>query len=131
MSLNNSETAEKMFRDAFERLKNNKPLVIEKGSKITQNNIAREAGRDPSALKKNRYPLLVLEIQAFVGSIEDESVKVKTRNESRVRSDKKKISDYRKQRDKLASIVEAQNSYIEELLDDLERLKSEKVVYIK
>lgn len=131
MSLNNSETAEKMFRDAFERLKNNKPLVIEKGSKITQNNIAREAGRDPSALKKNRYPLLVLEIQAFVGSIEDESVKVKTRNESRVRSDKEKISDYRKQRDKLASIVEAQNSYIEELLDDLERLKSEKVVYIK
>lgn len=131
MSLNNSETAEKMFRDAFERLKNNKPLVIEKGSKITQNNIAREAGRDPSALKKNRYPLLVLEIQAFVGSIEDESVKVKTRNESRVRSDKEKISDYRKQRDKLASIVEAQNSYIEELIDDLERLKSEKVVYIK
>ncbi|MEO9656256.1 hypothetical protein [Marinomonas sp.] len=131
MSLNNSETAEEMFRDAFERLKINKPLFIDKGSKITQNNIAREAGRDPSALKKSRYPLLVLEIQAYINSIECDSLKVKKTKDARVRSLKDRMSDCRKQRDKLASIVEAQNFYIEELLDDIERLKLENVVQLK
>lgn len=38
--------------------------MLELGSKVSQNNVAREAGCDPSALKKSRFPTLVAEIQA-------------------------------------------------------------------
>lgn len=60
-----STTAEERFRDAFRRLRNGCPRMLEQGSKVSQNNVAREAGCDPSALKKNRFPTLVAEIQAF------------------------------------------------------------------
>ena len=58
--------AETAFRAAFERLKLGRPKVLPKGSPVTQNNVAREAGRDPSALKKDRYPELIRDIQAWV-----------------------------------------------------------------
>lgn len=58
-------TAESRFRDAFHRLRDGCPRVLELGCKVTQNNVAREAGCDPSALKKTRFPTLVSEIQAF------------------------------------------------------------------
>jgi hypothetical protein len=51
------------LREAFERLKRGKPERLPKGTPITQNNVAREAERDPSALKKSRYPGLIREIQ--------------------------------------------------------------------
>lgn len=63
--------AESSFRDAFERLKHGRPRLLPAGSKPSQNNVAREAGRDPSALRKSRYPDLVTEIQLFArGAIE-------------------------------------------------------------
>jgi hypothetical protein len=49
-------TAEQDFRDAFDRLKRGKPIHLEKGAKVTQNNVAKEADRDPTALKKSRHP---------------------------------------------------------------------------
>jgi hypothetical protein len=58
--------AEQAFRDAFERLKRGKPEVLPKGTPVSQNNVAREARRDPSALKKDRYPSLIREIQLWV-----------------------------------------------------------------
>ena len=58
--------AETAFRDAFERLKQGKPNVLPKGTRVTQNNVAREAGLDPSALKKARFPTLIAEIQTWV-----------------------------------------------------------------
>lgn len=58
-------TAESRFRDAFHRLRDGCPRVLEPGSKVTQNNVAREAGCDPSALKKTRFPTLVAQIQDF------------------------------------------------------------------
>jgi hypothetical protein len=61
-----SETAEQRFRQAFERLKDNRPEVLPRGTSVTQNNVAREAGTDPTALRKARYPALVREIQAWV-----------------------------------------------------------------
>ncbi len=60
--------AEREFRAAFQRLKANKPKRLPKGTPVTQNNVAREAGKDPSALKKSRYPELVSKIQQFVES---------------------------------------------------------------
>lgn len=51
-------TAEQRFRLAFERLKANKPNVLNPGSVVSQNNVAREAKCDPSALRKSESPLV-------------------------------------------------------------------------
>src|SRR5690606_15456656 len=58
--------AETMFREAFDRLKKNKPDRLPKGSPISQNNVAKEAGVDPSALRSARYPELSAEIKRWV-----------------------------------------------------------------
>lgn len=60
------ETAEDRFREAFSRLKAGKPVVTPPGTPVSQNNVAKEAGTDPTALKKARYPALIREIQAYV-----------------------------------------------------------------
>lgn len=121
-------TAEQDFRNAFERLKAGAPDVLPAGSLVTQNNVAREAGRDPSALKKDRYPLLILEIQAYVTSKSEQTKTGKRTTDNRSRTDKQRLADYRKQIDKLTSIVAAQNSAIEELQYEIERLKTGKIV---
>lgn len=59
-------TAEQRFRQAFQRLKEGKAEVVERGAPVSQNNVAKEAGCDPSALRKARFPSLVREIQAYV-----------------------------------------------------------------
>lgn len=59
-------TAEQRFRQAFERLKENKPRILAPGTKVSQNNVAKEANCDPSALRKTRFPSLIREIQAYV-----------------------------------------------------------------
>ena len=59
-------SAEQAFRNAFERLKCHKPQRLSTSEPVTQNNIAKEAGCDPSALKKSRYPSLIAEIQTWV-----------------------------------------------------------------
>lgn len=58
--------AEQGFRQAFERLKLGRTMVLQPGARVSQNNVAKEAGRDPSALKKDRYPALVREIQQWI-----------------------------------------------------------------
>lgn len=58
--------AETAFREAFDRLKRGKPDRLPKGSSVSQNNVAKEAGCDPSALRKSRFPSLVAEIQRWV-----------------------------------------------------------------
>lgn len=120
-------SAEQDFRAAFARLKKRESTILPPGSSVTQNNVAREAGRDPSALKKARYPLLILEIQAYT-SLNSESIRNSKRTtDNRVRTEKQKLADYRRQIDKLSSIVAAQNSTIEELLDEINQIKSGKV----
>jgi len=127
MSSTDKKAAEQLFREAFERLKINKPAILPRGVSVTQNNVAREAGRDPSALKKDRYPLLVLEIQSFVASQRDQIKSDLRTNDNRSRTLKKKLNDCVLQRDKLSSIVAAQNTYIEDLLGEIEHLKTGKV----
>src|SRR5579875_1579760 len=78
-------TAEQNFREAFERLKSNKPKLCPVGTLVSQNNVAKEAGVDPSALKKNRLPTLIAEIQAYVSTIE-----IPTSNRQKELSKKKK-----------------------------------------
>jgi hypothetical protein len=128
MSSTIKKSAEDSFRGAFDRLKRGKTTILPSGSPVTQNNVAREAGRDPSALKKDRYPLLVLEIQAYIASKSEQTKAGKRTTDNRARTDKKRLTDYRKQIDRLSSIVAAQDSTIEGLLDEIERLESGKIV---
>ena len=58
--------AEKCFWDAFERLKTGRSIILPRGTPVSQNNVAREADRDPSALRKSRYPRLIRAIQKWV-----------------------------------------------------------------
>ena len=65
--------AELKFREAFERLKVGKPDILPKGTPLSQNNVAKEAGVDPSALRRARFPELVADIQAWIESHKDEA----------------------------------------------------------
>ena len=58
--------AEKSFWDAFDRLKTGKPKNVPVGTPVSQNNVAKEADRDPSALRKSRYPKLIRAIQKWI-----------------------------------------------------------------
>ncbi len=62
------KTAEANFRQAFERLKAGAPKALPAGTLVSQNNVAKEAGCDPSALRKARFPALVEEIQAHLAT---------------------------------------------------------------
>lgn len=66
MKLSDSVSAEAKFRAAFDRLKKSVPQVLSAGTPVSQNNVAKEAGVDPSALRKSRFPSLISEIQAYV-----------------------------------------------------------------
>lgn len=122
-----SPNAETGFRAAFERLKANKPERLPKNTQVTQNNVAREAGRDPSALKRDRYPLLIMEIRSYIDAIAEVSKAKQQRKDNRTRTQVEQLRDQARQIAKLASIVEAQDQHIIELMDEIERLKAGKV----
>lgn len=60
--------AEQEFSEAFDRLRRGAPQLLPVGSEVSQNNVAREAGKDASALKKQRFPRLVSQIQAWLAA---------------------------------------------------------------
>ena len=126
-----TKTAEQEFREAFERLKTNKPERLEKGSQVTQNNVAREAGRDPSSLRKGRYPTLIYEIQAYTTVIRESATKKKQRSDNRTRSSRNQLKSYKRQRDELVSIIEAQRDHIDRLTEELEQLKEGKITTVR
>lgn len=122
-------TAEQNFREAFERLKSNNPKICPVGTPVTQNNVAREAGTDPSALKKNRFPTLIVEIQQYVLTIEaptsnrqKELIKKKKN-----RGLKERLEDVTKQRDSLASMLAEADLTILELKDKLKHYEDAKI----
>jgi hypothetical protein len=120
--------AEQAFRDAFDRLKRGKPNLLAKGTKISQNNVAKEAGVDPSALKKARFPALVLEIQRWV---EENGAETQLSPRQMILSQRSKARDLRAARDALklqrddalSLLVEAENR-IFELTVENERLRA-------
>ncbi len=122
-----AKTAEQEFREAFERLKSNQPERLDRGSAVTQNNVAREAGCDPSALKKDRYPLLVTEIQAYKTMERDSSARSRKGNDNRTKSCQDRLNACKKQRDELMSVIEAQRDHIAHLTEEVERLTEGKV----
>ena len=127
MSSQSKKSAEQQFRDAFERLKCGKPQVVDRGAEVTQNNVAREAGCDPSALKKDRYPILVSEIQAYKAVEREQAAKTNKGSDNRTKSVGEKLRACRRQRDELMSVIDAQRDYIAQLSDEIESLKEGKV----
>ena len=121
-------SAEQRFRQAFERLKAGQPKVLERGKEITQNNIAREAGCDPSALRKARFPVLIREIQAYVELHQDATPSKRQaelkRRKSR-RSLKDRLVDSVRQRDAAQSLLASANLRIIELSEQVRSLQEQ------
>lgn len=112
--------AETLFREAFERLKTNTPVNVPKGTKVSQNNVAKEAGKHSTALKKDRFPLLVLEIQDYLKRQESDLELIEKKKALRKkRTLEQRLKDSNQQRDKLAAICEAQANLIDDLREQL------------
>lgn len=119
MSRSESDSAEQRFRAAFERLRTGRPERLPKGVLVSQNNVAKEAGADPSALRKSRYPELIREIQAFVEIAYQQAAIDKHRREKRRRrseSLQEKVKVLRAQRDQAQSQLSSAHRQILELL---------------
>ena len=121
-----TESAEQRFRQAFERLKAGKPKVMPSGTLPSQNNVAREAGCDPTALKKSRFPVLIREIQAHndlhqedVESAAQKAKKRKTAN----RSAQQRLENAIRQRDEAASKLISASRRIMELTEENRHLQ--------
>ncbi len=113
-------SAETLFKEAFIRLKNNIPINMPKGTPVSQNNVAKEAGKHRTALKKDRFPLVVLAIQDYVDSQEvSAEVITKKKNLRRQRTTEDRLAACIKERDRLATICEALENGMVELLDEL------------
>ena len=119
-------TAEQRFRQAFERLKAGRPVLLPRTTPVSQNNIAKEAGCDPSALRKSRFPSLVREIQAYVEiyrqqrpSKRQSLLKQRTANsEGRLR-----LEEVARQRDRAQSQLVSAQRRIVELIEELKTVK--------
>jgi hypothetical protein len=96
------------FREAFEGLKIGRPKVLPAGAQVSQNNVAKEAGCDPSALRKFRYPDLVTDIQSYVAEHREErpdSERQKhLKQHKRNRTACETIADTKKQRGAMAGL---------------------------
>lgn len=111
------ESAEQRFRAAFERLKSGKPERVPAGTPVSQNNVALEAGKDSTALKRTRFPKLILEIQNFVreqaAGEPVPAVAAKKRRDTK-RSTEQTLEDATRQRDALQSrLVSAEYAIVE------------------
>ena len=110
------KTAEANFREAFERLKIGKPKVLSADARVSQNNVAKEAGCDPSALRKSRFPSLVAEIQNYVAAhggerpASERQMLLKQRQRSRAA--RETIADLKQQRDAMAGLLVEANAQI-------------------
>lgn len=120
--------AEQIYRDAFNRLKKNKPIRLPKGTPVSQNNVAKEADRDPSALKKTRFPLLIYEIQEWVkrfGHKKPQSPRQSAlASRKRNRDLRSRIEKLKAERDKALSLLVQADDKILELTMENVRLKS-------
>lgn len=120
--------AESAFREAFEKLKNGKTNILPKGSRVTQNNVAREAGLDPSALKKARFPTLIEEIQDWIlhhGSQQPRSASKSIYTQrNRNRTLREQIEALKSQRDNALALLVDADARILALTMDNKRLQA-------
>lgn len=116
MTLPKPKSAEANFREAFERLKVGVCKLLPVGTPVSQNNVAKEAGCDPTALKKSRFPVLVADIQAHVKSQGGEKPPSERqralKQRQRSRTAQETIQDLKTQRDAAASLLVESNARI-------------------
>lgn len=121
-------SAEQAFREAFIRLIENRPERLPLGARVSQNSVALEAGRDPSALKKGRYPTLIAEIQNWVRDRHQTSaaqgIRLGHSQSKKTRSQTEEIEDLKRQRDKLTSKLLEASATIVELAAENHRLQN-------
>lgn len=121
-------SAEQAFREAFIRLKENRPERLPLGARLSQNAVALEAGRDPSALKKSRYPTLIAEIQNWGRDHHQTAAEQGSRlghsHSKKTRSQTEEITDLKRQRDKLTSKLLEASATIVELAAENHRLQN-------
>lgn len=115
--------AEQRFRDAFIRLKTDKPEQLSKGTFVSQNNVAKEAGCVASALRKARFPSLIAEIQRWVEEHTPLAIvsprQAMLSQRSRNRSLKERIEALKIERDHaLSLLVEADGKILELMLEN-------------
>lgn len=118
--------AEQRFRLAFERLKSNNPNLLDRCTPVSQNNVAREAGCDPSALRKSRFPALVREIQGYLELHKDASESKRQQNLRKTktkRSIEERLADTKRQRDAAQSILASAERRIIELHEQVKSLQ--------
>ncbi|WLQ14257.1 hypothetical protein O5O45_31560 [Hahella aquimaris] len=122
--------AELKFRDAFKRLKAGKPDILPRGTPLSQNNVAKEAGVAPSALRRARFPELVAEIQGWIETHKEEATQRSPRQmmlaqRSSNRDLRGKLKALEEQRDKaLGQLLDAQSRILELTLEN-QRLKAQ------
>jgi hypothetical protein len=118
------ESPEAKYTAAFERLKAEKPKLLKKGTKLSQANVAKEAGDHPTALKKDRYPTLIMKIQDEIARRKTEAGSESDSHRQKRVSDKQRLKDCKAQRDKMHSIIASQETLIEELLDRIHQFEN-------
>lgn len=119
-------TAEQRFRQAFERLKANEPMILERGKQISQNNVAKEAGCDPSALRKSRFPSLVREIQAYVELHQDDAPSKRQtilKERASRQNQRDQLAEVCRQRDVALSLIANANRRVIELSEEVRMLR--------
>lgn len=126
-SSSKENTAEDRFREAFERLKLGKPNVLPKGTPISQNNIAKEADCDPSALRKKRFPSLIAEIQQYIesnkGEAPDSNRQKMLKRTRRNRDNREIIADLKQQHSEVVGFLADANYRIVELTEELAEVR--------
>jgi len=112
--------AEASYRAAFKRLKEGRPERLPKGSSVSQNNVAVEAGTKPGALKKSRFPSLVREIQEWCSANPQVTApsprQIKLAQRRKNRSLLERIADLERERDLAQSILLEADSKILDLM---------------
>ncbi len=112
------KSAEQRFRDAFDRLKKGNPKVLPYGTPVTQNNVAKEAGLTQGALRKSRFPLLIAEIQQYVGTHDQKRPSTRQQvlaQRAKNRKAREVIDDLRAQHDKAIGLLVDADARILEL----------------
>ncbi|MDW3683331.1 hypothetical protein RA280_16565 [Cupriavidus sp. CV2] len=121
-------SAEAAYRQAFERLKRGQPERLPEGTPVSQNNVAKEAGCDPSALKKSRFPTLIADIQQYLVAHADDRPpsprQTLQAQRKRNRNLRDRIEDLTKQRDVVTCLLNEANAKILELADRVAELEA-------
>jgi len=124
MPLNKYEKSLEMrLREAFLRLKQNQPVILPPGSRVSKSNVAREAGyKDPSSFRRERFPTLVWEIQAheeIVASAHPSAYYKKKQRRIEKASFEQRFEQVKAQRDEAQSkLVSLRRAYLELLKEN-------------